>query len=181
MPGRQAHSARYTIGLGRMSAPADRLIMPDTPATLPVAWDHPDPFILPLAPLPEDIDGLNHVNNAVYVHWCERAGWAHSANLGLTLADYRRLNRAMAIRRGEYDYRLPARLGDALELGTWITATDGKLAMERRFQLVRPRDGATLLYGRWDVVCIELSSGRPTRMPPEFCAVYHGAVVRSQT
>jgi len=123
-------------------------------------------------PRPEDIDGLNHTNNAVYVQWCEKTGWAHSEALGLSLQDYQRLDRAMAIRRGEYDYLLPTQLGEALTLATWLTASDGKLTMERRFQLIRDHDQATVLRGRWELVCIELSSGRARRMPSEFCQVY---------
>jgi acyl-CoA thioester hydrolase len=121
---------------------------------------------------PEDIDGLNHTNNAVYVRWCEQIGWAHSETLGLALADYRRLDRAMAIRRSEYDYILPTALGDELTLATWLCGSDGKLTMERRFQLIRNSDQATVLRGRWDLVCIDLSSGRARRMPPEFLDAY---------
>lgn len=140
-------------------------------------WDHPTPFTVPAAPQPQDIDGLNHTNNAVYVQWCEKVAWAHSEALGLALADYHRLDRAMAIRRGEYDYLLPSGLGDALTLGTWLFRGDGKLAMERRFQLIRDSDGATLMRGRWQLVCIELASGRPRRMPPAFCEAYLPAAV----
>ena len=135
-------------------------------------WDHPQPFTLPATPQAHDIDGLNHTNNAVYVQWCEKAAWAHSQALGLGLHDYQRLNRAMAIRRSEYDYLLPSVRGDALTLGTWLVASDGKLTMERRFQLIRNSDQATLLRGRWDLVCIELGSGKPRRMPEEFCRIY---------
>jgi acyl-CoA thioester hydrolase len=144
-------------------------------------WDHPNPFTLPRVPQAADIDGLNHTNNAVYVRWCEQAGWAHSEALGLSLDDYRRLDRAMAIRRGEYDYLLPTFAGEALVLGTWLVAGDGKLAMARRFQLVRERDGATVLRGRWDLVCIELSSGRPRRMPQAFLDAYMTVVVPDTT
>jgi len=140
-------------------------------------WDCPDPFTLPATPQAGDIDGLQHTNNAVYVQWCERVGWAHSQALGLDLADYQRLDRAMAIRRGEYDYLLPTVLGEELTLATWLSASDGKLTMERRFQLIRNRDQVTVLRGRWDLVCIELSTGRPRRMPAEFCAVYLPALV----
>jgi acyl-CoA thioester hydrolase len=66
---------------------------------------------------------------------------------------------------------------DEMTLGTWLFSGDGKLAMGRRFQLIRDRDGATILRGQWDLVCIELSSRRPRRMPPEFCAVYLVAAV----
>ncbi|ATQ76832.1 thioesterase [Massilia violaceinigra] len=135
-------------------------------------WDHVNPFVQTITPQSGDIDGLNHTNNAVYVQWCEQIGWAHSHKLGLTLDDYRRLDRAMAIRRGEYDYLLPTVLGESLTLATWLTGGDGKIAMERRFQLIRDSDGVTVLRGRWDLVCIEISSGRVRRMPSEFLDAY---------
>jgi acyl-CoA thioester hydrolase len=140
-------------------------------------WDHPQPYTLALSPSAADIDGLDHTNNAVYVQWCEKAGWAHSEALGLSLADYRRLDRAMAIRHAEYAYILPTAAGEPLILGTWLYSTDGKLNMERRFQLLRASDGATVLRGRWQLVCIEISSGRARRMPAEFCDGYLPAVV----
>ena len=140
-------------------------------------WDHPQPYTLELSPSAADIDGLDHTNNAVYVQWCEKAGWAHSEALGLSLADYRRLDRAMAIREGHYDYLLPSYAGEALVLGTWLTASDGKLTMERRFQLRRASDGVTLVRGRWLLVCIEISSGKPKRLPAEFLSIYGVAVV----
>lgn len=142
-----------------------------------LTWDYPQPFILSLVPGAGDIDGLNHTNNAVYVRWCEQVGWAHSEALGLGIDDYRRLDRAMAIRRGEYDYILPTLLGEALLLATWLVGGDGRLSMERRFQLVRERDGATVLRGRWELVCIDIANGRPRRMPPEFIAAYIPHVV----
>ena len=140
-------------------------------------WDYPHPFTLPVTPCAQDIDGLNHTNNAVYVQWCEKVGWAHSEALGLGMADYLRLDRAMAIRKAEYDYVLPSLQDEALTLGTWITASDGKLTMERRFQILRDSDGATILRGRWDLVCIEVGSGKPRRLPPEFCQIYLPALV----
>lgn len=140
-------------------------------------WDYPQPYTMSLSPSASDIDGLDHTNNAIYVQWCEKIGWAHSEALGLALPDYRRLDRAMAIRRSEYDYLLPTAAGDALLLATWLCASDGKLAMERRFQLVRESDGATVLRGRWGLICIEISSGRARRMPAEFREAYLPAVV----
>lgn len=140
-------------------------------------WDLPSPFTLALTPQPGHIDGLGHTNNAVYVQWCEQAGWAHSEALGLSLADYRRLDRAMAIREGHYEYLLPSFEGEALLLGTWLTASDGRLTMERRFQLRRASDGVTLVRGRWALVCIEISSGKPRRMPAAFLDIYDKAVV----
>jgi acyl-CoA thioester hydrolase len=82
----------------------------------------------------------------------------------------------MAIRRSAYDYLLPTGPGDALTIATWLVASDGKLSMQRQFQLVRDRDDATVLRGHWDLVCIELSSGRPRRMPDEFRVAYLAAL-----
>lgn len=147
---------------------------------IPLTWDFPAPFTLQVQPARDDIDGLNHTNNAVYVRWCEKAGWAHSESLGLALADYQRLDRAMAIRRGEYDYLLPSLLGDELTLATWLVASDGKLTMQRHFQLVRERDRVTILRARWDLVCIEMSTGKARRMPEEFCQRYL-PVIRSDS
>jgi acyl-CoA thioester hydrolase len=65
----------------------------------------------------------------------------------------------------------------SLLLATWLVGGDGKLSMERRFQLVRASDGATVLRGRWELVCIDISGGRPRRMPPEFLAAYMPQVV----
>jgi len=135
-------------------------------------WDRPTPFILPVTPQAGDIDGLDHTNNAVYVRWCEEAGWAHSNALGLTLADYKRLDRGMAIRRSEFDYIFATGEGEELLLGTWLLPGESALSMQRYFQLARRRDNTTVLRARWDLVCIELSSGRPKRLPPEFSEVY---------
>lgn len=141
------------------------------------SWDYPHPFLLPLTPSTGDIDGLNHTNNAVYVQWCEKIAWLHSGSLGMDLDAYQRLNRAMAIRQASYDYLLPSNLGDPLLLATWLTSSDGKLSLERSFQLVRQSDGATLLRARWHLVCIDLDSGRPRRLPEAFCAAYFPALV----
>lgn len=142
-----------------------------------MSWDLPDPFLLELDVAASDIDGLGHVNNAVYVSWMERCAWSHSQYLGLDLTKYRELDRAMAVVRHEVDYLASAHQGDHLCMGTWIVESDHKLRMLRRFQLVRPADGATLLRAQTTFACIELSSGRPRRMPPEFVQGYGCALV----
>ncbi len=142
-------------------------------------WDHATPFIVLVSPQREDIDGLNHTNNAVYVRWCEQVAWAHSEALGLGLEDYRRLDRAMAIRRARYDYLQPTLLGEVCHLATWLLAGDSALTMRRGFQLVRARDQVTVMRGHWELVCIALGSGQPRRMPAIFVERYGSAVVRA--
>ncbi|KGF64708.1 MULTISPECIES: acyl-CoA thioesterase [Pseudomonas] len=145
-----------------------------------MVWDLATPFVIDLQVGEEDIDGLGHANNAVYVTWLERCAWRHSQQLGLDLSEYRRLDRAMAVVRHEIDYLASAYQDDELQLATWIVDWDQRLKMTRRFQLKRPSDGVTLLRAQTTFVCIELSSGKPKRMPVEFIDGYarglHGAV-----
>lgn len=142
-----------------------------------MAWDLPEPFVIDIAVNAEDIDGLGHANNAVYVSWLERCAWRHSQRLGLDLAEYRRLDRAMAVVRHEIDYLAAAYEGEELQMGTWIVESDQKLRMDRQFQLVRLADGMTLLRARTTFVCIELTSGKPKRMPTEFIEGYGRALL----
>ncbi len=55
--------------------------------------------------LPEQIDGLGHVNNVVYLQWIEQVAWQHSQQLGLSLADYQRLDAAMVAREHQLVYK----------------------------------------------------------------------------
>lgn len=142
-----------------------------------MSWDLPDPYVLELEVVADDIDELGHANNAVYVRWMERCAWSHSQSLGLDLAAYRQLDRAMAIVRHEVDYLAAAYQGERLRMGTWIVESDHRLRMLRRFQLIRPADGVTLLRAQTTFACIELSTGRPRRMPAEFVEGYGQALV----
>lgn len=141
-------------------------------------WDHPRPHTLQTRVTAEDIDGLNHTNNGVYVKWCERVAWTHSVALGLDLACYRALDRAMVITHSEFDYLQASREGDEVMVATWIVSWDRRLTMQRQFQAIRLDDGVTLLRAGMRFACIELSSGRPRRMPAEFIAGYGPALVR---
>lgn len=140
-------------------------------------WDHPHPHLLQTCVRPEDIDGLNHTNNTVYVKWCEQVAWSHSVSLGLDLDSYRSLDRAMAITRSEYDYLQASREGDRIAVATWIVDWDRRLTMKRHFQVVRVDDGVTLLRASMHFACIEMSSGRPRRLPAAFIEGYGPAVL----
>ena len=134
-------------------------------------WDLPGVFALELQPQEADVDRLGHVNNAVYLQWCEQIAWQHAEAVGVGWSAWNRLDRAMAVRGVRLEYLAPARLGDALHGGNWIVSADGRLRATRRFQIQRD-DGQTLLRGEIDYVCIEISSGRPKRFPPEFAEAY---------
>ena len=145
--------------------------MPEDDGGAP-AWDFPSPHVVTLEVAASDIDAYNHVNNSVYLSWFDRVAWSHSAALGISLEECVRMRRGMAAHRTEIDYQRAAVLGDRVTVATWIVSTDSKLRVERRFQVRRTPDAETLARARTDYVCINLDSGRATRMPESFVKSY---------
>ncbi len=143
-------------------------------------FDLPTPFLLEHRVQAADIDGLGHANNTSYMKWCEQVSWAHSASLGITLDTYQRLRRAMVIRRCEYDFLRAAYLDEPLLLATWIVFCDGIVRIDRRFQILDPRSGTTLLRARTQFACVDLDSGRATRMPALFAERYAAVLVAEE-
>ncbi len=131
-------------------------------------WDLPDPFIRERVAAPDEIDGYGHVNNAVYVAWLDDCAWAHSTALTISPEVCTQLNRGMAVWRTQINYLGAALAGDRIEIATWPGYKDGRLRIDRRFQIRRQSDGETLLRALLHYVCIDLTSGKPRRMPPEF-------------
>jgi len=136
------------------------------------ALDFPTAHVIGLQVQPADVDAYEHVNNAVYLTWLDRVAWSHSAALGVPPESCLALRRGMAAQRIEIDYLRAAVRGDRIEAATWIVAADGRLRAERRFQIRRVPDGATLARARVDYVCINLDSGRAARMPEMFARAY---------
>jgi len=138
----------------------------------PGPFDFPAPHVIELRVQRGDIDAYDHVNNAVYLTWLDRAAWSHSASLGVPIEQCVALRRGMAAQRIEIDYLRAARHGDLIQAATWIVSADSKLRAERRFQIRRASDGVTLARARVDYVCINLDTGRATRMPEAFARAY---------
>jgi acyl-CoA thioester hydrolase len=131
-------------------------------------WDLPAPYVATLEVAASDIDAYDHVNNAVYMTWFDRAAWRHSAALGLPIETCLQLDRGMAVLRSVIAYLRPAVLGDTIHVATWLLPAAGKLRVRRRFQVRSEASTATLARAEIEYACIELSSGRAVRWPPEF-------------
>jgi acyl-CoA thioester hydrolase len=141
-----------------------------------VAWDLPRPHILHVSVQPQHIDLMRHTNNVVYLQWLEEVAWAHSTALGLGPAEYEALGHGMVVRQHELTYIQATRLGEALWLGTWLTAID-RLNLHRQYQFVRASDGQTVFRGRTHFVCVDIEHGRVRRMPEAFQRGYGSAIV----
>ncbi|HEY3784560.1 MAG TPA: thioesterase family protein [Steroidobacteraceae bacterium] len=148
-------------------------------------WDFEAPHVVALQVAATDIDAYGHVNNSVYLAWFDRVAWSHSTVLGISLDDCVRQRRGMAAHRTEVTYLRAAFLGDHVFVGTWIVSGDGRLRVERRFQVRRADQagtqpevpGDTLARARTGYVCINLDSGRAVRMPEPFSRAYRPTVL----
>jgi acyl-CoA thioester hydrolase len=137
-----------------------------------MTYDLPSAHLLEVTVAEADIDAYQHVNNAVYVTWCDRAAWDHSAALGLPIERCIEIDRGMAVIRTVISYLRSAVLDDAVVVATWLLPSESRLCVRRRFQIRRVSDGETLARAEIEYACIELSSGRPVRWPPEFRTRY---------
>ncbi|MGJ8671224.1 MAG: acyl-CoA thioesterase, partial [Oceanococcus sp.] len=108
-------------------------------------WDYPNAFVYAVTVKQDDIDRMNHVNNVTYLQYLEDAAWAHTEHLGMGWDIYERLGAGVVAHRTEINYLRAALLGEKLEVATWCTANDGKLRLERSYQIRRPADNATLV------------------------------------
>src|SRR5690606_27997745 len=98
------------------------------------------------------------------------AATAHSAAVGWTVAAYRELGAIFVVRRHEIDYLASARLGDAIDVVTWVE--DWRSASSTRRTELALADGtvAARALTRWAFV--DLARGRPRRIPDEIRAAF---------
>ncbi|MDF1686511.1 MAG: acyl-CoA thioester hydrolase [Parvibaculaceae bacterium] len=137
-----------------------------------IDWDYPNPFIVEVSVKPQHIDEFQHTNNVVYLTWMAHAAWRHSIELGLDFEAYKKFGKGMVVRHHDMDYVAPSFLDETIWIATWITQNDKRLRLRRRFQMVNAHTGKTLLRGSSDFVCINIDSGKATRMPKEFINAY---------
>ena len=142
----------------------------DVPSTL--NWDHANPFVIEVTAQENDIDSYEHVNNSVYVRWLDDCARENSKSVGIDPDTASKLGFGMAVRDSHVTYLAAAHLGDELLVGNWMTKNDGRLRATRQFQIIRKSDGVTLIRAKLDYVCINIQSGRPSKMPELFRVNY---------
>lgn len=121
-------------------------------------------FRMAIDVVPDDIDGMNHVNNVVYLKWMIRAGLAHSDAVGYPISKFREMGGMFVVRRHEIDYLKSALLNDRLTMVTWSQPMSGVKAT-RDYILTRDSDGAKILTAKTFWVYINIKTGRPISIP----------------
>ena len=135
-------------------------------------WDYKYPHYLKFKVSESQIDILGHVNNKVYLDWCELVSWDHSKSLSITPEIYKKLKCACVVIRNNMEYLSSLFEGDEIAISTWITKCDKKLRLSRLFQIIRIKDNRTIFRSNVDYVCISLETFKPKKMPLLFQSSY---------
>jgi len=138
-------------------------------------WDITNPHTIKLKVNSELIDVLGHVNNTEYLKWMEQVAWSHCDALEMNYQKWKQLGYAWVARHTEIDYFLPAFENDIIHAGTWIAENDKKISTIRKYQLIRESDGKTLVRGFTKWICVNLKTGKASRMPKEFSDSFKSA------
>ena len=118
-------------------------------------WDFSNPHILSFTVKEGDIDLLGHVNNKVYLNWCEIVSWDHSKKLGITPNTYLDLKCACVVIKSENHFKGSLYIDDNIEISTWIIDTDHKIKLSRYFQIINISNNKTVFTSRVDYFTVE--------------------------
>ena len=73
---------------------------------------------------PEEIDGLGHVNNLVYLGWFMDAAAGHTRSAGMSGELMSEEGEGWVVRRHEIDYLAQVRPEDSVIIKTWIETAE---------------------------------------------------------
>ena len=137
----------------------------------------PDVFTMRRSVEWRDIDGAQHVNNATYVAYLEECAVQVAQAYGWPMARMIEARFGIVARRYRIEYRLPALMGDELELSTWVSDVKRATAI-RHYTIKRVADGQLLARAHVLWVWVDLDAGRPIRIPANFLDDFSENIVR---
>jgi acyl-CoA thioester hydrolase len=126
-----------------------------------------EPFEIEVQIHPGDVDGMGHVNNIVYVRWVQEVALAHWRTVAPAEAQ---AMMTWVVLRHEIDYLHPARPGDAVRARTWVGEV--RAIRYERHTVIAREDGTVLARGRTFWCPVDLTTGRPRRVPAEVRAAF---------
>ena len=125
-------------------------------------------FELAFIALPEHIDELGHVNNAVWVQWIQQIAVAHWYSVADPAHDAAYF---WVVTRHEIDYLRAALEGDQVVGRTWVGDAPKGARFDRYVEFAGS-DGRVCVRARTSWAIIDRAAGRPIRVPPEVIAPF---------
>jgi acyl-CoA thioester hydrolase len=121
--------------------------------------------------LPDEIDGLGHVNNLNYLKWMIAAAVGHSTANGWPPERYREIQSAFIVRSHHIEYLQQAFVDEEVVVNTWVSEFN-KVTCVRKYKATRPKDGVVLATGATGWVFLGLKPYQPRRIPPELASAF---------
>jgi acyl-CoA thioester hydrolase len=112
----------------------------------------------------QDIDMMQHLNNAAYLDYAMDAGVRLTSAYGWPMSYWMEEGIAFVARKNSIEYLSPAYLDDTLEISTWLYNVR-PATLTRHFDLRRVRDQELLAQLQTLWVMMDLNTGRPMRIP----------------
>ena len=128
------------------------------------------PFTQIFTALPDDIDALGHVNNAVWVRWIQDMATSHWQAVARPehIAAYH-----WVVTRHEIDYRGNIAAGESVTARTWIESEPKGAQFDRRVDFVDAK-GKVIVRANTTWAMIDTITGRLVRVRPEVSAPFMG-------
>jgi acyl-CoA thioester hydrolase len=117
---------------------------------------------------PEDIDELDHVNNAVWVRWVQELAVAHWE--AVASAEHQAAY-VWVVTRHEIDYRGNVASGESVTGETWVPEPPRGARFDRRVRFVGA-DGRVRVEAVTTWALLDRASGRLLRIGPEVAAPF---------
>jgi acyl-CoA thioester hydrolase len=114
-----------------------------------------------------DIDEMQHLNNTAYLSYAEDCAIQLSEAYGWPFRRWVEAGVAFVARNNRIEHLQPAFLHDRLIIRTWLYNVRRATAT-RYYEFLRANDGDVLARLQTNWVLLNLSTGRPTRFPPDF-------------
>lgn len=128
----------------------------------------PTPFVTTITALPEHIDEMGHVNNAVWVQWLQEVATRHWQ--AVAPPDHIEAY-VWVVNRHEIDYRGNVQAGAVVTAKTWVGESPRGARFDRFVEFTGP-DGKVKVSAKSTWVIVDRVSGRILRIPPEVAAPF---------
>jgi acyl-CoA thioester hydrolase len=112
----------------------------------------------------QDVDMMQHLNNAAYLDYAMSAGVQLTASYGWPMGKWMEKGIAFVARQNSIEYRIPAQMDDKLEISTWLFNIR-PATVTRHFDIRRVASAELLAQVQTVWVMMNLTNGRPMRIP----------------
>lgn len=116
-----------------------------------------------------DIDGLNHVNNVVYLQWVQDVATAHWQSLASMEIQKKY---SWVVLKHEIEYFSPALLNDVLTVKTWVEKSEG-VRSERHVEFYNHNTKKLLVRAKTNWCLLDANTMRPRRIEEDILQLFH--------